>query len=191
MDGMTGASAAAVCMLFAVTVNETNWDLLPVAFAGIAGDRQDIGGLSGLNSWLMEEGSSRGFAETRRKSLVPRGPLSQMTSRFDPYIKGVSGSPGGTESILTEIGVSPDTRGDDLDEGDRRKLQSLLSLRLLEQGVGESTLMEHSREVPFFPAWGMEAGEMASLLNACGRMGEEGNGLALTLGDEDAVVRAK
>ncbi len=191
IDGMTGASASAVCMLLAVTVNPENWHLLPLAFAGVAGDRQDIKDLSGLNAWLMEEGVSRNMAEVRGRSLVPSGPLSVMTKRFDPYIKGVSGCPEGTASLLEGMGLVPKERGDDLDDAGRRKLQSLLVLRLLEQGIEPATLDELSGKRYFFPAWDMDSGEMASLLDACGRMGEEGTGLSLTLGDKMALKRAR
>jgi len=191
IDGMTSSSASAVCMLFAITASEDNWDLLPMAFGGIAGDRQDIRGLSGLNAWLFERGESRGIVESKRRGLITSGPLGEMARRFDPYIKGISGSPKSTAKLLEGIGLSPETMGIELEDADRRKLQSILTLRLLEQGTDSTTLDELSGEIQFFPGWGMEAGEIASLLNACGRMGEEGTGLSLLLGDEDALERGR
>lgn len=186
IDGMTGSSASAICMLFAISMNEKNWQLLPVAFAGIAGDKQDVRGLSGINSWLLEGGKTRGLVEVRRRSLVPEGPLGQITGRFDPCIKGVSGNPDGAEALLKEADLTPNEEGKSIDEGRRRKLTSLLTLRLLEQGVDTSTLDELTGETYYFPRWEMESGEMASLLNASGRMNCEGIGLALTLGDATA-----
>lgn len=190
IDGMTGSSASAVCMLFAVSINEENWELLPVAFAGIAGDKQDVRGLSGINSWLLEGGQTRGLVEVRRRSLVPEGPLGRIAERFDPYIKGVSGDADGAEALLREADLAPDEEGRSIDEGKRRKLTSLLTLRLLEQGVDTSTLDELTGQTYYFPGWKMESGEIASLLNASGRMNCEGVGLALTMGDAAAKEEA-
>ncbi|MBQ7621023.1 MAG: DHH family phosphoesterase, partial [Candidatus Methanomethylophilaceae archaeon] len=40
IDGMTSGCGATMALLFSVTMNERNWGLVQVAFAGIAGDRQ-------------------------------------------------------------------------------------------------------------------------------------------------------
>lgn len=191
IDGMTGSSASAVSMLFAIKMNEDNWPLLPVAFAGIAGDRQDIRGLSGINAWLLDGGKSRNLVEVKRRSLFPRGPLGEIGGRFEPYLLGISGSEEGTTSILGQTGLTSEDQGDSIDEIRKRKLASLLTLSLLEQGVEPSTLDELTGETYYFPAWDMEAGEMASLLNACGRMGMDGIGLSLTLGDLQALEKAR
>jgi single-stranded-DNA-specific exonuclease len=191
IDGMTGSSASAICMLFAIEMNEGNWPLLPVAFAGIAGDRQDIRELSGINAWLLDGGRSRNLVEVRNRSLFPRGSLGEMEKRFEPYLLGVSGSEKGATSILEKAGLTSKEQGDSIDERKRRKLASLLALSLLEQGVEPSTLDELTGKTYYFPAWDMEAGELASLLNACGRMAMDGIGLSLTLGDPQALEKAR
>lgn len=192
IDGMTSASASAVCMLFAVNLDERNWDLLPIAFAGISGDRQAIRGLSGLNEYLFNEGAKRGIAEARPGSLVPDGSLAEsLYSSTDPYIIGVSGNMDGARAVLAEAGIAADATSEDLDEGKRMKLASLLTLRLISQGVGISTLEEVTHDRYYFPQRKVEAGEMASLLNACGRSDNEGMGLALTLGDRAAWEGAR
>jgi single-stranded-DNA-specific exonuclease len=183
IDGMTSASASAVCMLLAVNMDERNWDLLPIAFAGIAGDRQAIRGLSGLNQWLFDEGLKRGVVEVRAGSMLPEGKmLPGLVGSTDPYVIGVSGS--------TEAGVPVDADVDDLDEATRMKLSSLLALRLAAQGTPLVTLDEIVNERYYFPRWSMSANGLASLLNACGRSDREGVGLALTLGDAHAMEQA-
>ena len=191
IDGMTGSSASAVCMLFAITMDEGNWPLLPVAFAGIAGDRQDIRELTGVNGWLLNKGKSRNLVEVRRRSLVPRGPLGDIAKSFEPYLLGFSGSEEGIASLLGQAGLTSEERGDSIDERKRRKLASLIILSLLEQGVESATLDELTGETYYFPSWNMESGDLASLLNACGRMGMEGTGLSLTLGDPRALEKAR
>ncbi|MDW5563887.1 MAG: DHH family phosphoesterase [Methanomassiliicoccus sp.] len=192
IDGMTSASASAVCMLLAANMDERNWDLLPIAFAGIAGDRQAIRGLSGLNLWLFEEGRKRGVVEVRSGSMLPEGPLlTGLVGSTDPYIIGVSGSPEGTRALLSEAGISEDADTDKLDVGIRMKLSSLIALRLTAQGTPMSTLDEVVHERYFFPRWGMSADALAGLLNACGRSNNEGVGLALLLGDPSAMEQAR
>jgi single-stranded-DNA-specific exonuclease len=192
IDGMTSASASAVCMLLAVNMDERNWDLLPIAFAGIAGDRQAIRGLSGLNQWLFEEGKKRGVVEVRPGSMLPDGPLlAGLVGSTDPYVIGVSGSPEGAKALLAEAGIPEDAEADKLDMALRMKLSSLLALKLTAQGTPVSTLDEVVHERYHFPRWGMNADTFASLLNACGRSNNEGVGLALTLGDPAALEEAK
>lgn len=192
IDGMTSGSASAVCMLLAAEMDERNWDLLGIAFAGIAGDRQAIRGLSGLNQWLFEEGLKRNVVEVRPGSMLPEGELlSGLVGSTDPYVIGVSGSPQGAKALLEEAGVPLNARAEDIDETQRMKLSSLLALKLTAQGTPVVTLDEVVHERYHFPRWGMSADAFASLLNACGRSNHEGVGLALALGDEEAMKHAR
>jgi len=193
IDGMVSASASAVCMLFAATVDEANWDLLPVAFAGIAGDRQTINGVSGLNLWLLEEGTERGIIERSPGSLLhPGKTLDGLASSTEPYLIGVSGNEAGALELLKEAGLSGNETLESLSEEQRMKLSSLLALRLSEQGTPLSSLSEVARERYRFASWnGMDAESIAGLLDACGRTGQEGLGLALALGDEEAMSQAE
>ncbi|MBI0582883.1 MAG: DHH family phosphoesterase [Methanomassiliicoccus sp.] len=192
IDGMTSASASAVCMLLAAHMDEKNWDLLPIAFAGIAGDRQAIRGLSGLNQWLYEEGLKRGVVEVRPGSMLPEGGLlNGLIGSTDPYVIGVSGSPEGAAALMAEAGIPANAEVERLDDAQRMKLSSLLALRLTAQGTPMSTLDEIVHERYHFPRWGMSADALAGLLNACGRSNHEGTGLALALGDAEAMETAR
>jgi single-stranded-DNA-specific exonuclease len=192
IDGMTSASASAVCELFAISVDERNWDLLPVAFGGIAGDRQTIRGLSGLNKWLFEEGAKKGIIEARPGSLLPDGPLLKgLVNSTDPYVIGISGSEEGAKALLEEAGVPAAADLASLKEEQRMKLSSLLALKLAAQGTPMSTLEEVVRERYYFPSWKMDAENLASLMNACGRSNNESTGLAMALGDRDAMNGAR
>ncbi|OPX63453.1 MAG: DHH family protein [Methanomassiliicoccales archaeon PtaB.Bin215] len=192
IDGMTSGSASAVCMLLAAEMDERNWDLLGIAFAGIAGDRQAIRGLSGLNQWLFEEGLKRNVVEVRPGSMLPEGELlSGLVGSTDPYVIGVSGSTEGAKALLEEAGVPLKARAEEIDETQRMKLSSLLALKLTAQGTPVVTLDEVVHERYHFPRWDMSADAFAGLLNACGRSNHEGVGLALALGDEEAMKHAR
>jgi single-stranded-DNA-specific exonuclease len=187
IDGMTSGCAGAVSMMFAVAMDERNWDLLPIAFAGIVGDRQHIRGLSGINRWLLEGGLSRKVLELRPGCLLPEGKLAdELAEGFEPFIIGISGNLQGAMSLLNEAGIPEDASLVQLNDNERRKLTSLVALRLLEQGCTTSAMEEQITDRYFFPSWQTTADDLAQLLNACGRKDQEGVGVALTLKDAKA-----
>ncbi|WP_400208506.1 DHHA1 domain-containing protein [Candidatus Methanomassiliicoccus intestinalis] len=192
IDGMTSACGASVCMLLAVNTEERNWDLLPIAFGGIAGDRQTIKGLSGINLWLFEEGLKRGLIEAIPGSLIPPGKLvDALTASTEPYVIGFSGDQEAVKTFLAEAGVPAEQDSLKLNEELRMKLSSLLALKLIAQGTALETMEEVVRDRYYFKAVNLEAETMASLLNACGRSGQESMGVALALGDPSAMTAAQ
>ena len=192
VDGARYACASTLSMLLAVTVDEGNWDLLPLAFAGMVGDRQHLQGLMGVNAHLYNDGGKRGLVQERKGSLLPPGPIGESLLRSShPFIRGVSGDAEGIARLLQEAGLRSETTWDALDEGRRRKLTSLLSLRLLEQGSTLGGLEDALAPDYFFPGDNSRAGQMTRLVNACGRVEETSLGLALLLGEPEARKRAE
>ncbi len=188
IDGMTSGCGATMALLFAVTMNEANWDLVQIAFAGIAGDRQHINGLSGLNTYLLEEGKKRGYIEEMPGSLIPAGNLStQLFLSTDPYIRGISGNKEGVAKILSDAGIEPGKDYMDLTDEEKRKLSSLLAIRLIEQGMLESSMNEIARTRYFLKEMKMDAEYLSSVLNSCGRAGFGGMGISAGMGDEKAI----
>ncbi|MDD1747508.1 MAG: DHH family phosphoesterase [Methanomassiliicoccales archaeon] len=192
IDGMTSGCAGAVSMMFALAMDERNWDLLPIAFAGIVGDRQHIRGLSGVNKWLLDGGLSRKVLELRPGSLLPEGKLAEeLAGGFEPFIIGVSGDLRGAMTMLKEAGLPEDASLVQLNETEKRRLTSLVAVRLLEQGCTTSSMEEQITDRYFFSSWQTTADELAQLLNACGRRDQEGVGVALTLRDAKAMQAAE
>ena len=188
IDGMTSGCGATMALLFAVTMNEANWDLVQVAFAGIAGDRQHINGLSGLNVYLLEEGKKRGFVEEMPGSLIPAGDLmTQLYLTTDPYIRGISGNEDGVAKILDDAGIDHGKSYMDLNEDEKRKLSSLIAVRLTEQGMHESSLNEIARTRYFLTGFKMDAEYLSSVLNSCGRAGFGGMGISAGMGDVKSI----
>ncbi|MDO5861944.1 MAG: DHH family phosphoesterase [Thermoplasmata archaeon] len=192
IDGMTSGCGATMCLLFAVTLSESNWDLVQIAFAGIAGDRQHINGLSGLNVHLLEEGTRRGFVTKIPGSLIPSGNLmTRLYLDTDPYIRGVSGSVEGVAKLLEDAGIPNDKSFSDLTDEERRTLSSLIAVRMAEQGVQLSSMNEIARDRYMLKDWSMDAEHLASLLNSCGRSGIGGAGIAAGMGDERCLKMAE
>lgn len=191
IDGMTSGCGATMCLLFAVTLDERNWDLVQVAFAGIAGDRQHINGVSGLNVYLLEEGEKRGFIKRSPGSLIPSGNLmSRLFLDTDPYIRGVSGDVEGVAKLLEDAGIPNDKSYSDLDEEEKRRLASLIAVKMTAQGVQLSSMNEVARDRYDLKDWGMDAEHLASLLNSCGRAGIGGVGISAGMGDERCLRMA-
>ncbi|MGB9882275.1 MAG: DHHA1 domain-containing protein [Methanomassiliicoccales archaeon] len=191
LDGMTAASASAVCQLFATQMDAANWDLLPIAFAGIVGDRQHIRGLKGINEYLLTEGLSKGIVEVHEGSIIPNGKIGDaLFYSVDPYFSGLSADEKGVADFLASININPEMSVDQLNESERRKIASLLALKLMKQGCTLSTLEEISHERFYFKKLQLYASDLASMLNACGRTDNEGIGLGVTLNDEQSITEA-
>ncbi len=188
IDGMTSGCGATMALLFAVTMNERNWDLVQVAFAGIAGDRQHINGVSGLNVYLLEEGKKRGFIEEMPGSLIPSGDLlTQLFLTTDPYIRGISGNEDGVSKLLDDAGIEHGKSYMDLTEEERRKLSSLIAIKLTEQGMLEVSMNEIARNRYFLTGLNMDAEYLSSVLNSCGRSGLGGMGISAGMGDQKSI----
>jgi single-stranded-DNA-specific exonuclease len=192
IDGMTSGCGATMALLFAVALNEKNWDLVQIAFAGIAGDRQHINGLSGLNTYLLSEGTKRGFIEVTDGSLIPIGELTaELFMSTDPYIRGVSGNVDGVARLLDDAGIEHTKHFKDLTDNEKRRLTSLMTVKLVQQGVSLQTLIEVSRTRYYLSEWKMDAEALSSLLNGCGRLGLMGVGVGAGMGDKDCLKKAK
>jgi len=188
IDGMTSGCGATMALLFSVTMNERNWDLVQVAFAGIAGDRQHINGLSGLNTYLLEQGKKRGFVEEMPGSLIPAGDLmTQLFLTTDPYIRGVSGNEAGVAKLLDDAGIDRGKSYMDLTDDERRKLSSLIAVRLTQQGMLEQSMNEIARNRYYLKGLGMDAEYLSSVLNSCGRSGFGGMGISAGMGDRKSI----
>lgn len=191
IDGMTCACGGTMAFLFSIQMSQKNWDLVPIAFAGITGDRQHINGMDGLNTYLLEGAVKKGFVKVSRGSLIPPGPLSKsIYLSTDPYIRGVSGSTEGAQRMLADANIPNDASSSDLLEDDERKLSSLIAVKLAVQGVSVQTMHEISRSRYFLPDWHMDAETMADLFNACGRLDMGGVAVGMCLGSSDSLLKA-
>ncbi len=188
IDGMTSGCGATMALLFSVAMNERNWDLVQVAFAGIAGDRQHIKGLSGLNTYLLEQGKKRGFIEEMPGSLIPAGDLmTQLFLATDPYIRGISGNEAGVAKLLDDAGIDHGKSYMDLTDDERRKLSSLIAVRLTQQGMLEQSMNEIARDRYYLKGFDMDAEYLSSVLNSCGRSGFGGMGISAGMGDKKSI----
>ncbi len=191
MDGMSEASAATVTFLLAITMDPCNWDLSPIALAGMIGDRQHMGGMKGVNQQILDYAIEKKFVAVQKGlSLKGLTIADAITDSVDPYFVGLSGRKENVLAFLDSMHLPPDTPMGTLDEVYRRKLTSMLSLRLMGQGCRPETVEELVTDVHWIPSLNLSAADLADLLNACGRMDHEGLGIALCMGDAESLKHA-
>ena len=191
MDGMTEACGATVSLLLAAVLDPKNWDLAPVAIAGMIGDRQHMGGMKGVNLQVLDHTVENKIISVQRGlNLKGKTILDAIAKSVDPYFVGLSGREENAIAFLESIGLNPTSSMGALEDIFRRKLTSMLSLRLMGQGCRPETVEELVSDVYWIPSLDLGAADLADLLNACGRMDHEGLGVALSMGDKDSIEKA-
>jgi len=191
MDGMVEACGASLSLLLSVVIDQANWDLSPIAIAGVVGDRQHMGGMKGLNQQILEQAVERKHITIQRGlNLTGSTVLDTLSNSVDPYFVGLSGRDENVVAFLESVKINPKSPMGSLDEVYRRKLTSMLSLRLMGQGCRPETVEELVSDVHWIPSMELSASDLADLLNACGRMDHEGLGVAMSMGDRDAREEA-
>ena len=191
IDGSFGACGATMAFLFGITMDERNWDLVQIAFAGITGDKQHIKEITGLNTYLLEEGIKRGYIFTSDGSLIPPGTVSRsLFYSTEPYIRGITGNQAGVDALLKDARIPGDKNSATLTDEEKRRLSSMIAVRLTQQGVSADAMTELSRTRYYLDGWKMDAESLAELLDACGRTMSQGIGIAMCLGSKDDLLRA-
>src|SRR5881409_3102350 len=141
VDGAREMCGATTTWLFTLVLDEANWDLAGPAMAGAIGDKQAVGGFVGVNAALVGEAVERKVVVPERRLALRDLPLGKAIAlSFDPYFRGLSGRPDAVAEFLRGVGLDPETGLRQLDAITRRKLASVLALRLLEQGAAPEAL---------------------------------------------------
>jgi RecJ-like exonuclease len=205
VDGAREISASGVCYLFARKVSEVNMDLAPLALVGGLGDQQDKGtrkSLVGLNTMIEEEAIESHLLD-KRSGLIFYGyetrPLAKAISyTTQPFIPGLSGSEGNCVAFLKRLGLDLEKEDGlkslaDLDASETRLLFSSLSSHMVNNGCSSDAIHQLIGTIYTFkleePSTPLRNGrEYSSLLNACGRMGKQGLGISICLGDRGEAL---
>lgn len=200
-------SGAGVCYLFSKIMNEKNRDLAHLAIIGAIGDMQnnnDKNEFKGLNKSILQEAMDDGKITLEKNIAISRTrPLIQaLTYSLPLEIEGLSGNFDGVVQFLNRINIrSSDELNHprtliDLSEMEKKTLtNALIQYALVEKGIATDKikklvttfyiLSEIDSKVSV-----SDAREMSSLLNACGRRGKQGLGIAALLGNSRALQDA-
>ena len=192
VDGTREACGATTTWLFTLALDERNWDLAGIAMAGAIGDMQHLGGFSGLNGALFEEALARNAISRERGLALAAAPVQEALARcVVPYFVGISGRSEGARKVLADLKIDPQVPVNELVPEERRRLTSLLATILLKQGADAEAVEALVKERYWAPADGVYADELSAYVDGCARLGYEGLGLSLCLGDKEAFARAE
>ena len=192
VDGAREMCGATTTWLFTLVLDEANWDLAGPAMAGAIGDKQAVGGFVGVNAALFGEAMERKVVVAERRLALRDLPLGKAIAQsIEPYFRGLSGRPEAAADFLRGAGFDPDLPVRQLDAAGRRKLASVLTVRVLEQGPAPEALESIVEDRYWIEPDQMYAQDLEAYVNSCDRLDHEGLGLALCLGDREALARAE
>jgi len=192
IDGVREVCGASLAWIFSLVVDEQNWDLAGIAMAGAIGDRQHVDGFTGLNAELFKEAEARKVLVKERMLSLRDLPLADGLSRsLSPYLVGLTGRREACVEFAKSLGLDPDASPRKLPAKERRALTSMLAIRMLKQGAQPEAMRTLVEEKYWIPDNGIYAEEMSALINSCSRLGREGLGVSLALGDRGALREAE
>src|SRR6266568_3127445 len=195
LDGVDGARemcGATTTWLFTLVLDERNWDLAGIAMAGAIGDMQAAGGFVGVNGALFAEAADRKIVVPERRLSLRDLPLAKaIVQSIRPYFRGLSGRPDASAALLKKAGFDPDINLRQLESAARRKLTSVLAAHLVEQGAAPEALDAIVEDRYWIEPDQIYAQDLEAYVNSCDRLGQEGLGMAVCLGDREALAKAE
>jgi RecJ-like exonuclease len=206
IDGAKEIAASGISYFLAKYIDPKNVDLSWLGILGALGDQQDKGerkSLIGLNK-IIEADAEKTHLLEKKVGLLFYGyetrPLGKAIAYTTiPYIPGLSGNESGCIALLKEIGIEI-LDGErlralaDLSNEEKTKLFSVLSNHMVSSGCNSNAIHQLIGTAYSFkledPRTPLRSGrEFGSLLNACGRMGKQGIGLSVVMGDRGESIR--
>ncbi len=192
VDGAREMCGATTSWLFALALDEANWDLAGIAAAGAIGDKQGLGGFVGVNAALFGEAVERKILVPEHRLALRDRPLGQaLALSISPYFRASGGRPEAAESLLRSAGIEPAATLRQLDATQRRHLTSVLATRLVEQGAAPEAVDVLVEDRYWSEPDQIYAQDLEAYVNSCDRLEQMGLGMAVCLGDREAVIQAE
>ncbi len=200
IDGSREISSAGISYLVAKSMDESNIDLACLAVVGALGDLQDKyeeRSLGGVNELIVNDAIKSGLLSVETDLLFfgreTRPIHKAIAYTTNPYIPGISGEEDKTLAFLSELNIELKRNERwralrDLTPEEKRKIFSALHDYMISKGFRSDTAMKLLGTIYVLvkeEAWTplRDAREFALLLNATGRMGVSGLGVAICMGD--------
>ena len=192
VDGAREMCGATVSWTFALALDEANWDLAGIAAVGAIGDKQSLGGFLGVNEFLFAEAIDRKVLVPERRLALRDRPLGQaLALSISPFFRGIGGRPDQAEAFLRSAGIDPNSTLRQLDATQRRRLTSILTTRLIEQDAAPEALDVLVEDRYWIEPEQMYAQDLEAYVNSCDRLEQMGLGMAVCLGDREALGMAE
>ncbi len=199
IDGTRDISAAGVTYFFAKALTDKTITVAHLAVIGAIGDVQDVDGMTGLNELILDDAIKTDKLDVTEGLLVYGAytkPLYEVLEQStNPYIPNVTGNESAAIKFLTSLGIPPrDERGyralNQLTPDETKKLiDTLVTLTKAADAKRFYGLIYLLEGQPLNSPT-RDLREFSTLLNCCGRMGKPGLGVAVCLGDKQAIKEA-
>jgi RecJ-like exonuclease len=147
-------------------------------------DKQDLGGISGLNRMILDEYSSV-YLNERSISLEGTTVLDAIVYSTDPFFNGLTGKPDEAKKLLTGLKIPHDTRPEKLTEDQIRSLEKKLTARLLLQGCGIEAIKYVESDMMRFNGLDYNSKEVSSIIDGNARVGKNSVAVQFFLGDQN------
>jgi single-stranded-DNA-specific exonuclease len=204
-DGAREISGAGVAYLTAKAMDESNVDSAPLAVVGALGDSQDKNSereLKGLNKEIVRDAVKAGYIQVEKDLIFygreTRSIHKALAYTTDPFIPGLSCQEDKCLGFLVNLGIKLKNQDrwraiNDLTVEEKQSIFSEIAKYLSSKGSPDSialrligtvyTLVQEDRWTPM-----RDGREYASFLNACGRMGRGGLGVAIGIGSRGEAL---
>ncbi|WMT51210.1 MAG: DHH family phosphoesterase [Ferroplasma sp.] len=180
INGTREACGSTMAYMFALVMDEKNRDLFPFFMSGVMADKQDIGGLSGINRKLFDEYNSY---QTHHTLNMEGNLLDAITYSIDPFFPGLTGHPDAVKEFLGKINISQEKNVIDLTTDENKILANMLALKILENGVGSDAIKYLEGDVLYFDDIGFSSKELNSIIDGNARIGMQSLPVQYFLGD--------
>lgn len=183
VDGTREACGATMAYLMALAMDESNRDLLPFFLSGVIADKQDIGGLEGLNRKIMDA-YGKDAPSKRMLNFEGQNLLDSITYSTDPFFLELSGYPEKVKEFLSGLDIDAEKKFTDITEDQKRSLASSLALRMLNQKIGVEALKYLESDIVFFDGMEFTSKEISSIVDGNSKMGMNSLSVQYFLGDD-------
>ena len=193
IQGEDEISGSGMAYIIARTLSVRVKELIHIALIGAIGDMQKkSGSFKGINLLLQEDAEFQGLVKVQRglrlfgRYTKPLHRSLEYSSDF--YLDGFTGNESSCIQLLSNLGIkskNPDGSWRTLSELSKQEEQKLATALILEGAPKE--IIGKLYKLPN----GLELGEFATILNACGRIGKPLKGLKFCLGEKidlDAIL---
>lgn len=191
LDGSRDASAATTAQAFALALaGDVAWQWGPVALAGAIGDWQHMAGWQGWNAEVVAGSRKAGHLRTVVQPAFIAVTLAEAVARFRPALPGLHGDPAAAAAFLAGLGIDAGCEVEDLTPEQQAHLVSACSLRLLAAGSDGADVERLALPTEHDVRLGTSLRHVFRIVDACGRSGATGTGIAFLLGDKAARAEA-
>jgi single-stranded-DNA-specific exonuclease len=207
LDGTREISAGGLSYILATMLDKKNKDLSAIAVIAALGDRQDLGdrkGLVGINSEILKTAQSLNLIDVKLDLLLCHSeiiPLHESLARtYFPYIHGLTWNVQNAYTVIRNTGLKMKDNGkwrvlSDFTLEEKNIIRDAIakfiitssdrsSIEVADNLLGYSYKLSKEDNQSFL----RDARGFANLLDACGRLGKTGVGVALCMGDRSRML---